>query len=147
MKKIILVLVMIFLAGCASNSELSSALAEIKGLESQITQKDNEITDLKYEVETLKLSAASLQNEYDELKDKRQWGRGSINVIYLSCSYREYEISKSNQRYCNPGRLVRGTTACAGDARNLFNHFLERCRFESSYHTLSFRRGWHIHHR
>ena len=68
MKKIILVLVMIFLAGCASNSELTSALAEIKDLESQITKKDNEITDLKYEVETLKLSEASLQSDYDELK-------------------------------------------------------------------------------
>ena len=132
MKKIILVLVMIFLAGCASNSELTSALAEIKDLESQITKKDNEITDLKYEVETLKLSEASLQSDYDELKTNG-------NVIYLSGSYREYEISKSDQRYCNPGRLVRSSTACRGNAGNLFNHILERCRFESSYHTLSIR--------
>jgi len=67
MKKIILVLVMVLLAGCASDTELTSALDEIKDLESQITKKDNEITDLNYEVETLKLSAASLQNEVDEL--------------------------------------------------------------------------------
>lgn len=70
MKKILLLISLIFLVGCASNSELETVPSEVGNLDSQLIQKDNTIADLEYQVQDLTVSLNSLQIDYDVLQAK-----------------------------------------------------------------------------
>lgn len=70
MKKTLLLISLIFLVGCASKSELESALSEISVLESQISQKDLNIVDLEDQTQSLIDSLNNLQNDFDELNEE-----------------------------------------------------------------------------
>jgi uncharacterized coiled-coil protein SlyX len=59
----------IFLVGCASNTELESALAEIENLESQMIEKDSTIDNLENQIQSLTDSLKFLQSDYDALQE------------------------------------------------------------------------------
>lgn len=68
MKKIFLLISLFFLVGCASNSELETVPPEVENLETQLTQKNNTIGDLEYQVLDLTQSLNSLQSDYNTLQ-------------------------------------------------------------------------------
>ncbi|MCJ7733197.1 MAG: hypothetical protein MUP11_01500 [Anaerolineales bacterium] len=61
MKKIFLILMLVFLVGCGSSPEADTSSSEIEDLESQIADKDRKITDLEYQVEDLTVTLNKLQ--------------------------------------------------------------------------------------
>ncbi len=101
MKKILMLVSIIFLVGCASNSELESALAEIENLESQITQKDAYSEDLDNQVHYLNESLDSLQNDYDAIKTELdQKEDQSLNEKNLLPNYL-CDVQIENMKYEN----------------------------------------------
>ena len=68
MKKILLLIPLIFLVGCASIFGRESPPPVVESSESQDIEKDNTIADLEYQVLDLTESLDSLQNDYDELE-------------------------------------------------------------------------------
>ena len=97
MKKILLVMSLIFLVGCGSNGELSSAKDEAKDLESQIADKDDEISDLNYQIQTLNDSLDSLQDDYDALMSAGGGDEEGVQATSFIC-----ENSIENMKYQNP---------------------------------------------
>ena len=86
MKKILLLISVIFLVGCSSDTELVNALAENGILKNQIAEKDNTIDDLENQVQILNESLDTLQAGYDELKAKTSAADGeaeSASGMYL----------------------------------------------------------------
>jgi len=68
MKKILLLISLVFLVGCATNAEPETVPIESKIPDPQLTQKNNTIGDLEYEVLNLTESLNSLQSDYDALQ-------------------------------------------------------------------------------
>jgi len=68
MKKILLLIPLIFMVGCFSRLGVETAPPEIESSESQVTNNDSTIADLEYQVLDLTESLDSLQNDYDELE-------------------------------------------------------------------------------
>ena len=67
MKKILIVCVFLILAGCASKTDLESALSDNLDLESQVSQKNEIIHNLETQVGSLDEKLADLQDEINEL--------------------------------------------------------------------------------
>ena len=68
MKKLILLISVLFLVGCSPNSELETALAEVEDLKTEITQKQNTIGDLEEEVKVYNELINGLRTNNDVLK-------------------------------------------------------------------------------
>ena len=68
MKKIFLVLVLVFLVGCGAKPAADTSSTVVYELESQIIEKDNTIANLEYQVEDLTATLDSLQNELDAVQ-------------------------------------------------------------------------------
>jgi hypothetical protein len=68
MKKILSLIPLIFLVGCASIFGRESLPPEIESSESQVTNNDSTIADLESQVLNLTESLANLQSDYDELE-------------------------------------------------------------------------------
>ena len=68
MKKVFLLLALIFLVGCASNKEPVVETAEPADLKTQITLKDSRIADLEYQNLDLTEKVSALQLAYDALQ-------------------------------------------------------------------------------
>jgi len=68
MKKILLLIPLIFLAGCFSRLGVETAPPGIESSESQVNNNDSMIADLENQILDLTVSLASLQSDYDELE-------------------------------------------------------------------------------
>lgn len=119
MKKILIILLIttIFLAGCSSNTELVTALAENETLKSQITSKDNNIEDLETQIQVLNESLDTLQTGYDELKAQTNGGSFLCDVQLENM---KYESTRSASAILDgwfaqqpQARLIQGTYVTA----------------------------------
>ena len=70
MKKILLLIPLIFLVGCASIFGRESPPPEIESSEIQVTEKNSTIADLEYQVRDLTETLNSLQVDYYALQDQ-----------------------------------------------------------------------------
>jgi len=68
MKKILTLICLIFLVGCAPRQGLETALTGKDDSESQMTEKDSTIDDLENQVQNLTDSLGNLQSDYDALQ-------------------------------------------------------------------------------
>jgi len=68
MKKILLLIFFVFLVGCAPKAEPESIPTVAQTPDPQLTQKNNTIGDLEYEILNLTESLDNLQSDYDELQ-------------------------------------------------------------------------------
>ena len=68
MKKLILLISVLFLVGCSPNTEIVTALAEVENLKTQINQKEDTIGNLEEEVKVYNELIDSLRTNNDELK-------------------------------------------------------------------------------
>ena len=68
MKKISLLIFFVFLVGCAPKAESESITTEAQIPDPQLTQKNNTIGDLEYEILDLTESLNNLQSDYDALQ-------------------------------------------------------------------------------
>jgi outer membrane murein-binding lipoprotein Lpp len=89
MKKILLLIVLFFLVGCVSKSELESAIVEISELESQITQQESNIEELESQVQSLNESSDRIQSDFDDLNedyDTLSEDKESLQIKYSDTS-------------------------------------------------------------
>jgi hypothetical protein len=68
MKKILMLVCVVFLAGCTGTPSPEAASAEGENLSAQITEKEAKITELEHQVQELTDMLGSLQGDYNELK-------------------------------------------------------------------------------
>jgi len=121
MKKILILISILFLVGCSSNTELVTALAENETLKSQITSKDNYIEDLETQIQVLNESLDTLQTGYDDLKLETT---GDLSPTKYLCDVQlenmKYESTRSAAAILEgwfavqpQARLIQGTYATA----------------------------------
>ncbi len=126
MKKIILLISVLFLVGCSSNTELVTALAEVENLKTQINQKENTIGDLEEEVKVYNELINGLRTNNDVLKAElnlKETTTEDDSVLYLCDSQLEnmkYESTFSATAILDgwfaqqpQARLIQGTYATA----------------------------------
>ena len=68
MKKLLLLICLIFLVGCSSAGQPDAAPAGGEDLQTQLDQKDAIITDLEFQVEDFSSRLSDLQGDYDALE-------------------------------------------------------------------------------
>ena len=95
MKKIITLICLLFLVGCALAPQPETAPASGEDLQAQITEKDNRITGLEGQVQNLTDLLGSLQSDYDELQAASASSE-PVSDAYLC------PVQLENMRYQNP---------------------------------------------
>ncbi len=95
MKKIIILICMLFLVGCALSPQPEADPASGEDLQAQITEKDIRITELEGQVQNLTDMLGSLQSDYDELQAASASSE-PVSETYLC------PVLLENMRYQNP---------------------------------------------
>jgi hypothetical protein len=95
MKKLLILISLIFLVACSGKSQPEAAPADNTDLQSQIDQKDARIADLEYQIEDLIDSITDLQSDYDSL-EAASASSGPASNAYLC------PVRPENMRYQNP---------------------------------------------
>jgi hypothetical protein len=107
MKKILLLIPLIFLVGCAADFGRESPTPEIESSEIQVTEKDSTIADLEYQVWDLTESLNGLQVDYDALQAELTENEIDLLTVQNQSAMFLCENQLENMRYQN----IRGAVA------------------------------------
>lgn len=101
MKKILSLIPLIFLVGCASIFGRESPTPEIESSGIQVTEKDSTIADLEYQVWDLTESLDSLQADYAALQ--AEFADNENDLLTVQNQSRKYlcDVQLENMRYDN----------------------------------------------
>jgi hypothetical protein len=101
MKKIILLISLIFLVGCGSSVERESPTPEIESTKIQVTEKDSAIADLEYQVRDLTESLNSLQSDHITLEAEFADNKTDLLAIQNQSGNYLCDVQLENMRYQN----------------------------------------------
>jgi len=101
MKKVLLLIPLIFLVGCGSSVERESPTPEIESTKIQVTEKDSAIADLEYQVRDLTESLNSLQSDYITLEAEFADTETDLLAVQNQSGNYLCDVQLENMRYQN----------------------------------------------